>query len=257
MYEEIAIESDNRNQKCKSVGSESLDYMQIRLEDHRPWPTLHHFPASPHRLVFPSATASRIHHRKNDHKQICHPSGSFVSVNCWWTRGRIRPKEGGEEEGICPSSDVDGRGEEQVVGVLGNRRRRRRKRVKRLPSVAVEQQKDETGEREHQQWKLHNGLFIRRQILSNGIRLIPLLFLLLLVTTSALPPVIRIGKLATTTAAFVVLLCQLRVSCQLSRLEGDAKLSRKKACSVQVTRDLLFFASFSVYSRRTFIAKYY
>lgn len=175
-YKEIVIESDNprnHHQEPWNDGSWStLDYMQIRASENSPHqcPTHHHrvpVPAAEMALLlFPYHLTNHCHHHHHPRPVIsCHKAGAHHTDA---KRARDCASETSEES-------------ESSVG-------RDDSRVERVARVEGE-------EKEDTDVKKHKCLVIRRQIVSsNGIPLIPLLFLLLLVTTSALPPVIRIGK---------------------------------------------------------------
>lgn len=173
-YKEIVIESDNprnHHQEPWNDGSWStLDYMQIRASENSPHqcPTHHHHrmpvpPAEMTLLLFPYHLTNHCHHHHHPRPVIsCHKVGANQTEA---KSARDGASETSEESESTVGKDDSG--------------------VERVARVAVEDT----------DVKKHKCLVIRRQIVSSkGIPLIPLLFLLLLVTTSALPPVIRIGK---------------------------------------------------------------
>lgn len=165
-YRGIVIESDNPRNHHQEPWNDgpwsTLDYMQIRASENSPHqcPThhLHRMPvptAEMALLLFPYHLTNHCHHHHHPRPVIsCHKAGAKSARDC--ASEESESSVGKEDSGV-----------ERVAG------------------VAVEDT----------DVKKHKCLVIRRQIVSSkGIPLIPLLFLLLLVTTSALPPVIRIGK---------------------------------------------------------------
>lgn len=213
-YKEIVIESDNprhhrHRRQCQGLGrnvqdvdgswwSSTLDYMQIRAE-HNPHQCPHRIQSTAASASSASAMALLFPYHLTNPQQHCHYP-RLISSHRDETRdtrdtsvANTRDCAGDTGESSAFHNKGGGVGVERVLGATATAIVKSHQQ-----EVAVDKKPWEEEDKDQEEAKRttvkHNCLVIRRQIVSNGIPLIPLLFLLLLVTTSALPPVIRIGK---------------------------------------------------------------
>lgn len=186
-------------EKCHNDSLTNWDYcMQIRTESVTQ--RLESSSESPARLLSPHL-GNRQHH---------HPPPNGKSKAAAASASSLR----GRDKSVANTEDFASDAKASVIGTIADDDNKRRggygtekprnegvssvvtdtgrDGVKWLP-LEVERQGAPTTTRGKRK-EPHKCLVIRRQIVNNGIPLIPLLFLLLFVTTSALPPVIRIGE---------------------------------------------------------------